>query len=153
VARVKQDLTAAQKIEVIKGAQKLLGAKGQNWIKGAWFGRKTTNFVPGKGRYIRDPKDNQVLNWEDTSPGQANCWCALGALEESAFRLGYSERRRKSGVVGKLTSVAKVAKSRLTEFMNGNHDPVYTLNDYSKTEWKDIKKLLSDRIKELEKEG
>lgn len=153
MARVKSDLTNEQKIEIIQGAQKILGSKGQNWIKGTWFGKKEPNFVPGGFRYVNTSEDpfDRHHNWRGVQPADADCWCLLGALEESAFRLGYSSQRRQSAVVGRLTSLKALAKNRVRDLYGhvGKTDPVHVYNDAAKVTWKDVKKLMDERIKQL----
>lgn len=147
------ELTTDQKIEIIKGAQKLLGPKGENWIKGQWFGKKKEDFVPGESVY------RWVFNYDEVAPSDADCWCLLGAMEESAHRLGYISQRRKAKTLGALTSIKKLAVTRLRKLRYGglgqpgqSTDDTDQYNDYHAVKWKDIKKLMSDRIKELEKE-
>lgn len=134
--RVKQNLSVAEKLAILKGAQKLLGPKGENWIRGHWFGQRTSK-----------------AGSRPVAPAVADCWCLLGALEESAYRLGLSERRSQSGVLGRLTSLRALARERLSPANRWyRRDAIYLYNDDESKTWRDIKKLLNDRIKQLQAE-
>lgn len=160
MARIKENLTAQERIEIIKGAKKLLGPGGKNWIKGQWFAKKTKYFEPGSSHYL--PKgdggvgyDYQREAWEQVAPSEADCWCLLGALEESAYRLKLSERRAKAKTLGVKTSIKNrmIAYTKLWKKQRMlNFISVDEFNDWRDTEWKDIYKVMNDRIKELEKE-
>lgn len=143
--RIKPDLSVDERIKIIRGAQKLLGANGENWIKGYWFGKRL-RLADGDGR--------RVASYLQVPPAEADCWCLLGALEESAYQLGLSERRAKARVLGAATSIKKLLRRKLVANKNTLYPtmPIDAYNDSSRTQWKDIKSLMAERIKELKKE-
>lgn len=125
-AKHKRSLTNSEKIKVLEGARRLLGKNGENWTKGHWFGLRR-----GSNR-----------SW-GTEPEKADCWCLLGALEESAFRLGYSVKRRNQHRFGLMTSLQQLVYSKHWSSISGFND---------RNEWIDVRALLDERLKQLRAE-
>jgi len=148
-----KSLTAEQKIKILERTRKILGPNGDNWIKGTWFARKEKSFTPGATRRRWGSEEN----WSKAPPSEANCWCLLGAMEEAAHQLGYSKGRTEGSMLGALTSLKKLAYKRLNEKamkkfgykMKSSARPLHVFNDSAETEWKDVKKLIADRLKQL----
>lgn len=137
-AKDRRALTNAEKIKVIEGAKRLLGAQGQRWVRGQWFSKDG-----GHGKY-----GNSV------DPEEAVSWCVLGALEESAFRLGFSTERTESHRFSEMTSLHNLARSKTFFDWHGTEMPYASVDDFNDREnndWKDVLAFLNERLKQLKK--
>lgn len=133
-------LKTDEKLEVLLLARKILGPKGENWIKGAW--RATA-------------KEN-LDSYLSILPGEtATCWCLDGAIDEAAYRLGYRDQPRSNGKIQKATSLLKLVRTKVRAVLNSGdvvkYDNVVTFND-TQQEFKPVRKLLDERIKQLRDE-
>jgi len=125
--RTLKQLKNDQKIALLKTAKKLLGAKGQNWTRQNWFA------------YRVNPKDRGI----QSTPDEANSWCLLGALEEAAYRLGYSEHRSAAERFADMSSVQKLVEKKTGL-------SVVSFNDSPHTEWEDVRNIIDERLAQLE---
>lgn len=126
----KPELTAAEKLRLLRLTKRLLGPGGERWVKGYWFGQ-------------RDPDTTRAAG---TLPAMANSWCLLGAMEEAAYRLGWSNGRGRERRWGYRTSVAGLVSR------NSGGMSVDEFNDAWATKWRDVEAILDERIRELEEE-
>lgn len=123
----KKTLTAKQKIKVLAGALKLLGPNGEHWTRHKYFGKRVR---PGASR--------------QTYRENADCWCLVGALKESALRLGHKDDDW--GIVWRIddhVSILNLVKQ------NTKFDTTEGFNDAPGRTFPEVKDLIEKRISEL----
>lgn len=157
-------LTKAQKIAVLEGAKELLGPNGENWTKSCWWGTKRTDdeidqWLQEQGfgplsdltrlelEDIERATDYSVYR-DSVDPDKANVWCLVGALEESAWRLGITTRRETTERFAPAVSLSKLVESK--EEWQGW--AVIDVNDNPGTTWPMIRGLLDERLAQLKEE-
>lgn len=122
--------TKARKLKVLRGALKLLGPNGEHWTKQKYFGKRT-----------RKPKDEgyAVPSTGYVNRNEADTFCLVGALQQSARDLGFEEWG-----VSRVVSIHDLISSET------KYNEVENWNDAPARRFPEIKDALERRIAQLE---
>lgn len=156
-------LTDDQKIAILEGAKEILGPNGENWTKSCWWGIKLSNEEidealreNGYDPETLDDDDLKEINVDNdydferravgpTMAEQANVWCLMGALEESAYRLGITQQRDSSERLAEPVSLKALVEN--SEQWQGWS--VIDVNDNPDTQFEDVRGLIDERLAQL----
>lgn len=158
-------LTNTQKIQILEKAREILGPNGENWTKACWWGVKYSDaeiderlveFGYSRGlskeeiRKIDFDEEGEICRvaLADDEPERANVWCLMGALEESAYRLGFIEERDTSERLADPISLRQLVRSKKEWSTWG----VIDVNDNPNTTWETIRDLVDERLAQLSEE-
>lgn len=158
------ELTDEQKIEILEGAKDLLGPNGENWTKACWWGIKYTDeqieeqlrmygyesrsYFTDEEFAVADAENDGALTrapLETNSAYKADTWCLMGALEESAYRLGIVPERDSSERLAAPISLQELVHSK-NEWRSWS---VIDVNDNPNTTWDMVRDLLDERLAQL----
>lgn len=162
------ELTTEQKIQILEKTKELLGPNGEGWTKSCWFGVKKSpdeinEWLEVQGYEFRlDELEPAAINdliqetdYEAVRRGiaindadQANVWCLLGAIEESAYRLGIVQERDASERFANPISLQKLVDSK--EEWHGWS--VIDVNDAPNTTFETVRDLIDERLAQLRAE-
>ncbi len=162
-------LTDEQKIQILEGAKELLGPNGEHWTKSCWWGVKRNdeekleyliyNDYLEEGQDFDDLDDLEEVELNTdyevsraalgvAKADEANVWCLMGALEESAYRLGIIDGRDASERLGEPISLAKLVNDK--EQWRGWS--IVDVNDNPNTTFEMVRDLIDERLVQLREE-